>query len=339
LFELRKVYAPIQFERFDPASLRLTVANHYDFSTLQGLDLGWQIEEDGVIIRQGTLPALSTAPHGREDVALTLPDVPRKPGAEYLLNLTARARADTIPGVAAGALVGWEQFPLARGAAITPPTPAGRVQLSAQGGDVLLRAGDAELGIDSKTGLVSHYAVKGRSILSGGAPNFYRGLTDNDVGTGVEKTHTVWKTASAQRTLQGITRQTLPDGRAQITVRYKVGEGGAFVSHYTMAGDGSVDVRGDFMPSRPDLPDPLRVGLAFSMPFAFDTVEWYGRGPHESYADRRTGAPIALWRGKIADQNHDYMRPQETGNKVDVRWMEVLQPGSGLRIEGRSRSR
>jgi beta-galactosidase len=70
------------------------------------------------------------------------------------------------------------------------------------------------------------------------------------------------------------------------------------------------------------------------MPAMFDTAEWYGRGPHESYQDRKTGAPIALWRGRIADQNHDYMRPQETGNKVDVRWMEVFGPSGGLRIEG-----
>jgi beta-galactosidase len=53
------------------------------------------------------------------------------------------------------------------------------------------------------------------------------------------------------------------------------------------------------------------------------TVEWYGRGPHETYVDRYTSAPIGLWRGAIADQNHDYMRPQDTGNKIDVRWMEL----------------
>jgi beta-galactosidase len=83
------------------------------------------------------------------------------------------------------------------------------------------------------------------------------------------------------------------------------------------------------------MPDPLRVGLAYRMPATFDTLEWYGRGPHESYADRKTGAPIALWRGRIAEQNHDYMRPQETGNKVDVRWMEVSRPGApGLRVDG-----
>jgi beta-galactosidase len=71
------------------------------------------------------------------------------------------------------------------------------------------------------------------------------------------------------------------------------------------------------------------------MPSSIDTLEWYGRGPHESYADRKTGAPLGLWRGLIAKQNHDYMRPQETGNKTDVRWMELVQTGvGGVRIIG-----
>jgi beta-galactosidase len=71
------------------------------------------------------------------------------------------------------------------------------------------------------------------------------------------------------------------------------------------------------------------------MPAGYATVAWYGRGPHESYQDRKTGAMIALWRGAIAAQNHDYMRPQETGNKVDVRWMELSGTDApGLRIEG-----
>ncbi|HVJ03145.1 MAG TPA: beta-galactosidase small subunit, partial [Sphingomonas sp.] len=169
----------------------------------------------------------------------------------------------------------------------------------------------------------------------GGAPNFYRALTDNDIGTGLEKSHGIWKQASAERVLQGIEARRTGDG-AEVTVRYSVGDGAAtFVSRYRMAGDGSVRVEGDFTPLKTDIPEPLRVGLAFAMPARIDTLEWYGRGPHESYQDRKTGAALGLWRGKIADQNHDYMRPQETGNKVDVRWMELLQPGrGGVRIEG-----
>ncbi|MEG3156287.1 beta-galactosidase, partial [Sphingomonas sp. RB1R13] len=72
--------------------------------------------------------------------------------------------------------------------------------------------------------------------------------------------------------------------------------------------------------------------LWYTMPTTMKTVEWYGRGPHESYVDRKSSAAIGLWRGAIAEQNHDYMRPQDTGNKVDVRWMELSGEGAGLRV-------
>ena len=333
LFELRKVYAPIQFEGFDAATGRLTIANRFDFNDLSGLDLAWQIEEDGLVVQRGTLPRLATAAHGRETITLALPAFERKAGSEYLLTVTARAKDGAIAAVPAGQLIGWEQFTLAEPAAIAPALPAGTVALSNGKGAITLAANGAEFAIDRRTGLIDHYSAHGALLLQGGAPNFTRALTDNDIGTGVERTHAIWKTASDTRRVERIESERLPDGRAQVTVRYAT-DAAAFVTRYTMAGDGSVAVRGDFSPARPDLPDPLRVGLSFSMPTRFDTVEWYGRGPHESYADRKTGAPIALWRGRIADQNHDYMRPQETGNKVDVRWLELSGAGNGLRVDG-----
>lgn len=63
-------------------------------------------------------------------------------------------------------------------------------------------------------------------------------------------------------------------------------------------------------------------------------MSWFGRGPWESYADRQTGALIARWQGKLADQYHDYARPQESGNKTDVRWLELTGTGVGLRVTG-----
>lgn len=64
-------------------------------------------------------------------------------------------------------------------------------------------------------------------------------------------------------------------------------------------------------------------------------MQWYGRAPHESYADHKTSAPIGKWRGAIAAQDHNYMRPQETGNKTNVRWMEQLRDGAGeVRVAG-----
>jgi beta-galactosidase len=102
-----------------------------------------------------------------------------------------------------------------------------------------------------------------------------------------------------------------------------------------MAGDGSVAVDGHFMPLKQGLPEMMRVGLEFAMPVRFQTITWYGRGPQENYADRKTGAMLGLWSGAIADQYHDFIRPQDTGTKSDVRWMTLSGDGGpALRVGG-----
>ncbi|KRC78909.1 glycoside hydrolase family 2 TIM barrel-domain containing protein [Sphingomonas sp. Root241] len=335
LFEIRKVYSPIQFSNFDAAAGTVTITNRHDFVDLSDYDFGFEVLEDGVPVATGQLPALHTPARGHETAALALPSFARRPGAEYVLTVSARAKAGAIPAVDAATVIGWEQFVLGREPASTPAL-SGNLTLTDSQGEIRLAAPGAELVLDRKTGLIERYSVNGQPLLQGGAPNFYRALTDNDIGTGLEKSHGLWKRASAERIVTDITARRLGADAAEVTVHYSVGDGAAtFVSRYRMAGDGSVRIEGDFTPLKPDLPDPLRVGMFFSMPTRIDTLSWYGRGPHESYQDRKTGAPLGLWRGRIADQPHDYMRPQETGNKVDVRWMELLQPGhGGLRVGG-----
>ncbi|QNQ08653.1 glycoside hydrolase family 2 TIM barrel-domain containing protein [Sphingomonas alpina] len=335
LFELRKVYSPIQFAGFDIASGAVKIVNRYDFADLSGYDFGYDVLEDGVSVARGDFSAPLVPAHGHAIAKLSLPPFARKPGADYVLTVTARARAGTIPAVDTGAVIGWEQFELGREPVETPPA-SGAVALTDRGGKLSLSAGGTELVVDRKTGLVDRYTANGALLLQGGAPNFYRALIDNDIGTGIEQTHGVWKQASAARVVQGIEARKLGTDGAEVTVRFAMGDGAAtFVSRYRMAGDGSVWVEGAFTPLKAGLPDPLRVGMAFTMPAVIDTLEWYGRGPHETYQDRKTGAPLGLWRGLIADQYHDYMRPQESGNKVDVRWMELLRPGTGgLRVTG-----
>jgi hypothetical protein len=67
----------------------------------------------------------------------------------------------------------------------------------------------------------------------------------------------------------------------------------------------------------------------------FEHLAWLGRGPHESYADRRCGAAVALWRGTVDAQYVPYARPQENGNKTDVRWLALSrEAGPGLLVAG-----
>ena len=323
LFEMRKVYQPIAFRADDLANGRFTAVNHNDFRNLSDFDFGWILLDDGVEVARGDLPTVDVAARGQGSLSISLPAV-RQAGHEYVLTLTARARGGASALIPSGHLIAWDQFVLPGDAARTVSAASGGSASVRESADrVTLSAAGSELQIDRITGLVD-YRKDGRSIITGGSPNFYRALTDNDIGTWTEGTHDIWKTASASRTVESVTVERSTHTDIAVRVRFVVGSGAAsFESRYVMHGDGAVAVDAQFTPTGTSLPDPLRVGMAFAMPSEFTELEWYGKGPHESYQDRQTGAALGRWSGAIAAQNHDYMRPQETGNKVAVRWLAV----------------
>lgn len=322
LFELHKVYQPIAFRVDDLASGRFTVINRHDFRALADFDLGWILLEDGIEVARGAIPSPTVAARSEAAITAALPQA-RKAGREYVVTLTARARGGAVPLVPAGHLVAWDQFVVPGAVMAQAPVTGGPVSVTDDKASIVLAAAGSDLTIYRATGLIA-YRKDGRNILSGGAPHFYRALIDNDIGTGVARTHAMWKTASEKRVVEAVTVDQADKSAISVNVRFNVGDGVArFENRYVLRGDGQVAVEAQFTPLQPDLPDPLRIGLAYRMPSAFKTVEWYGKGPHESYADRQSGAALGRWTGAIADQHHDYMRPQETGNKAGVRWLKV----------------
>ena len=67
------------------------------------------------------------------------------------------------------------------------------------------------------------------------------------------------------------------------------------------------------------------------LPKEFHNVTWYGRGPEENYIDRKTGYNIGLYQSTVEDFFVDYIKPQETGNRTDVRWVSMTNDdGIGL---------
>ncbi|UAL10126.1 glycoside hydrolase family 2 TIM barrel-domain containing protein [Caulobacter segnis] len=330
VYEAQKVMSPIQFEGFDEASGRVTVINRHDFRDLSGFSFEWVLEANGVVAASGALPDLATQARQRQAIALPLPAA-REPGAEYFLTLRAKAKAGSVPLTPEGYVVGWEQFAL-KGSARIEVARSGAAVATDGKDAVTLSAAGAVLKIDRATGLVDSYAKDGVVLARGGQPNFWRAETDNDAGTGLGAMQRPWQVMTQQRQTRAVT----VDAKAgRIVVEHALGAGAArFTTTYAMAGDGSVAVTGDLTPLKDDLPPPMRVGLWFTVPEAMKTVEWYGRGPHETYVDRYTSAPIGLWRGAVAAQDHDYIRPQDTGNKIDVRWMELSGQGRGVRVTG-----
>ena len=328
-FELQKVYSPVVFEG-DPRSGKIKVVNRYDFRDLSGLDFEWVLTSDGVPVANGALTGVQAQAGSSRPVAIKLPPLASRGGAEQVLTVRAKAKAGATMGIDAGSVVGWSQFVVAKGT--TAAMNDGGVKPVRNGDAITLSAGKASLSIDARTGLVS-YAVDGKNLLKGGAPNFWRGLTDNDEGTGVDKSHGVWKAFTEQRQVRSVTV-----GAQSVKVLYVFGAGAAhWETSYSMTGQGAVRVASTFTPLRDDLPDPLRLGLRFDSDPSLDMLRWYGRGPQESYVDRQTGYANGRYEGKLDDQYHANIRPQESGNKTEVRWMSLSdKAGGGLKVAGGS---
>ena len=328
-YEVQKVYSPVVFEG-DPVGGKLRVVNRYDFADLSGFDFDWSLARDGTQVAGGSLAGVNAPAQSSADVQLTLPKLERDPRYEYVLTLRAKARDGAIRGVPAGMVLGFSQFVLQSSLAASGAEAKDNwIAPVRAGSGVELRAGSAVLAIDAASGKLA-YSLGGKNLLTGGMPYFWRALTENDLGTGLNKTHTVWKQFSESRNVRAF--DILQDG---VRVEYIFGAGSArWDATYRMDSKGAVQVTATFAPLRGDLPDPLRIGMRFDSNPSLDTIEWYGRGPQESYSDRITGAPLGRYSGKLADQYHNYVRPQESGNKTGVRWLTLKGAGTGLQLRG-----
>jgi beta-galactosidase len=216
--------------------------------------------------------------------------------------------------------------------------------------EVELKENDSELTIsnqqfsvtfDKKQGLISSFK-KGETefLLSGPVPNFWRAPIDNDFGNNLHKRSRVWRKAGETRKVAGINVKALKEDAVNILFEFDLmdenGEKIAdYKSDYMVYGNGTVVVNNHFKMAKDELPEIVRMGMNLQMPRRFDQMSWLGRGPHESYWDRKSSAFVGLYKGTVAEQYWPYLRPQENGNKTDVRWMTITdEAGNGLMFTG-----
>jgi len=103
---------------------------------------------------------------------------------------------------------------------------------------------------------------------------------------------------------------------------------------WTFLGSGDLLVETSYRPEERATAEPPRFGMQTTLRAGFDNLAWLGRGPQETYWDRQD-ARIGVYRGKVADQYFDYIKPQETGNKEGVRWLALTDAqGRGLLAVG-----
>jgi beta-galactosidase len=197
---------------------------------------------------------------------------------------------------------------------------------------ILVRDGDVSMRFGKASGAIEELWIGQRNLLQGPlAPNFWRAPTDDDaVRDPSVMSQDIWRDAAPGRKVDAVTLKTT-DGERRAIVRVKGtmlgGKCPYEILYQVVAGVGlraRMAIRPD--PSLPPLP---RVGMRMTLEPTCTRMQWLGRGPQENYQDRLGGARVAFFRGSALSLGFDYARPQENGNRCDVRWAAWQDP-SGI---------
>jgi beta-galactosidase len=340
IYEVKKVYQRIHVTPMDISAGNFRVHNEYDFLNLDFADVNWELAADGKVIEHGTLPRLSLAAGADGDLQIPFKKPELLPGAEYWLKITFALAADTS-WAEAGHVVAWDQFqipfdvPAAQAAAVTS-MPALTLKETTQRISITGTGFEVTFGKDS--GALESFVSNGTPLLvSPLVPNFWRVPTDNDNGNGMPRRLGVWRDAGPKRTISNVEAKQLGPQTVRVTAETSipVGTGSTCKTVYTVYGNGEIVTDMTFTPGSGNVPDLPRFGMQMAIPGRFNTLTWLGRGPQESYWDRKTGAAFGLYSGSVEQNIHRYVRPQETGNKSDVRWVALTdRDGAGLLAVG-----
>jgi beta-galactosidase len=341
LLEVKKVYQSIAFDAVNLKNGTISIKNKYAFLNLSAFNFEWEVLGDGKVVDSGNIEDIDLAAGESKKVKIDFTVNP-EPGIEYFLNVKAKLK-DNWSLLEAGTVLAEGQFELPVFKAATKANKSSFTKIQLKEDDALATiSGDGfSVTFDKKAGIVSSLK-KGETemLISGPIPNFWRAPIDNDFGNNLHKRSRVWRKAGENRKLTKVSVSEKTESEMVISFDFElVNEENTkiaiYKSTYTVYGSGDILVNNDFKMTADELPEIVRMGMNLVMPRNFDQMSWLGRGPQESYADRKTGAFVGLYSGSVADQYWAYLRPQENGNKTDVRWMTLTdKAGNGLLFSG-----
>ena len=337
IWEVKKVYQNIHFSPKLFTDKTVEVTNWFDFINLNDYYLRWTLQADGETVQTGELDFPLIA--AREKGLITLPFKPITPDhREYFILLEALTREESAfsPQHHIVAMEQWK-LPIEQVQPIVQKAD-NPIKLQTENELINIEGKDFSVIFSRKTGEMTSLIYDNTQLLLAGLqPNFWRPLTDNDVPNGTIKRCDTWKNIAEKMTLTSIksTKSSTVE-EVSVTASYDLLEQDSkIVLVYTILSNGKIDVEMNFTPGEKPLPEIPRFGLRMIIPKVYENMEWFGRGPHENYADRKSSAAISRYKATVWEQFHPYVRAQETANKCDVRWFSLADnQGRGIRIKG-----
>ncbi len=348
LAELKKVYQNIKFKDFNPQTGKLNLKNDYFFTNLNKFDLSWTLFKEGEKIANGDLEPVSLEPQQSTTLKVKTPYIDTK-GGEYQIQFYAHTNSD-LPLIEKGSQLAAAEFIFGTYTSPFKNKTSDVLNISREKNFLHLKSTFVEAVFDSISGaLTSLDYGQGNLLLQGVKPNFWRGTTDNDFGFKMPKKFGAWKNATNKQTLNSFTikedntpinsteTDTQKPTRVEVKTVYDLPDNMAKIAiTYTIYGSGLIEISSSLEDVQKELSNMPRFGNTFVLQKQYNQVNWYGRGPHENYSDRKTAAFVGNYKATVEELYFPYVRPQENGYRTDIRWVNFTnQAGNGIKIGGK----
>lgn len=337
-YEVKHIYQNVNLTPSNLAEGQFFVHNSYYHSNLSNYKLQWNLLQNGEVILSGVIDTLQTPANSRERIEIPIKKPELVPGCEYWLNVSFHLKKREF-WAEKGFEVAWNQFKMPWAVAPTPKDDLRGlkpVKFEQTDNSIVVSGERFKVSVNKKDGSLANYNWKGNDLISGPLqPNYWRAPTDNDVA-GFKGELNAWKNAASGRIVNNVSISQPEQYKIVISVEGELAAGKSiWHATYTIYGDGTVKIAQQLFPVG-NVPEYIpKVGSEMRIPNEYNTMSWYGRGPWENYLDRQTCANVGVYSGWVDSLWTNYVRPQENGNRCDVRWVAFTNnSGNGILAVG-----
>ncbi len=347
LEQVKYIYQNVGIEDAGILEGKVKISNKYLFTNLNKFEASWELIEDGKPIQSGifTDTDMDIRPvqdsteevktYGEKVITVPFKKPQLKAGAEYFVNISFKLKekaswAEKGHEVAHGQLT----VPFDVPAVKTLNTASiENLDLSEDQDSAVIKGKDFTVTFDKTAGTIKDFTYKGKKLLeSGPQPDFWRAPTDSDLGFYSASEYDTWRYAGAGKAVSNVTTKKINNGMVEITVDSKLPTTteSSYHQKFIVYGTGDIKITSTLTPGA-GLPEIPVIGNSLTLPKEFSNVTWYGKGPDENYIDRQSGYEIGIYKKDVDDFFIDYIKPQETGNRTDTRWVSMTNSeGTGL---------
>ena len=341
IWEVKQVYQNIKVEAVDVVNGQVKISNQYLFTNLNAFVGTWELFADDQIRDSGQLSPnqLDIAPLTSSVVTLEFDHPTLAEGVEYWLNIVFSLPQDTLWALQGHPVATAQLKVFLATPEVDPVDPTQMEALSVDdtASSLIVSGTDFSVGFEKNSGTLSSFTHQGNLLIAEGPiPNFWRAPVDNDEGNYMPNRCGTWRYAgeNRERTAFEVTQVSGNEVRIEVSFTLPTTNESNLDVRYTIYGSGDVIVAYTFWPGD-GLPEIPEVGMLLTLPGTFENIEWYGRGPAENFIDRHTGSHVGVYQSAVEDFFVPYIKPQETGNRTDVRWVALTNDsGAGLLAVG-----